>query len=71
MGMYEDLALAIVRQAVEDYRELEKVDSYSDNDTSKQEMRDIVKFLDGEWCDRLLYDFPMSGKEIIKELGGY
>ena len=68
MGFYEDLALAVVQQAVEDYRELSKVDSYSDNDTSKQEMRDIVDFLNGKWCDRLLYDFPMDGKEIVKVL---
>lgn len=62
MGNYNDLASAIVQQAVLDYK---------DPVTSRRERESIEEFFDSKWCNELLGDFPLDGKEIINVLGGY
>lgn len=53
---YQDLAYAIVQQAVEDYR-------YSaEPDVSIKELR---RFFRSKWCKRLLADSELTGEQIL------
>lgn len=56
---YQDLAYAIVEQAVEDYR-LER--------NNPRKLNKIKKFFTSKWCDCLLKDTSFDGKEILKRL---
>lgn len=68
---YNDLALAIVQQAVEDYKLLqflgvEKYYFFEDQKTTKTE---IEEFFRSPWCDLLLSSVQLTGLDILKRLG--
>lgn len=56
---YQDLALAIVEQAVEDYKECKAAGRYTGH---------IAKFFKSDWCRILLMNTPYDGNEILEVL---
>jgi hypothetical protein len=57
--MWNELALAIIEQAVADYRE-RKLMGYP--------TAHLERFFNGEWCDFLLQNMELSGQDILKYL---
>ena len=56
---YSGLALAIIWQAAEDYREKKK----EGRSTAAEE-----KFFKSEWCDFLLQNVKITGNDILRRL---
>ena len=56
---YSGLALAIIWQAAVDYREKKK----NGRSTIAEE-----RFFNGEWCDFLLQNVKITGKDILRRL---
>lgn len=56
---YKGLAFAIILQAVEDYRLPKEFGC----DTSK-----IEEFFKSDWCDQLLLNLKLTGKDILTVL---
>lgn len=68
---YKDLAYAIVEQAVEDYKLLlseGRGRAFDYKTRSYVYKKEIERFFNSEWCDILLFDFPHSGEDILREL---
>ena len=67
---YKQLAIAIILRSVEDYQYLNRINEtryhYDEGGTiSKSEIR---KFLLSEYCDFLLQNMAITGKDILKYL---
>ena len=56
---YQDLAYAIVTQAIEDYRE------YRPN---KKKLSPLKDFFKSEWCNTLIKDLNLTGEYILRRL---
>jgi hypothetical protein len=56
---YIELAYAIVLQAVEEYKLCYK---------RKKPVGHLVRFFNSQWCDNLLINTGVTGKEILKHL---
>ena len=56
---YQELAYAVVEQAVEDYKEKKALG---------EDVSEIEEFLKSKWCDLLLTNTPFSGKGILEAL---
>ena len=56
---YQDLAYAIVKQAVCDYRE---------NKANGKSVSHISRFFNSDWCTELLGSLPLTGKDILHKL---
>lgn len=67
---YKDLGLAIVTQAVEDYKLLQEMglDSYNFFDEGNINKKEIESFFRSEWCNLLLEDMPFTGIDILEYL---
>lgn len=63
--MYNDLALEIVTQAVEDYKYLRRLDIQCDRieGICQSELED---FFNSPWCEFLLQNIQITGKDILK-----
>ena len=57
--MWNELALAIIEQAVKDYREKRE---------KRHPTNHIERFFESEWCDFLLQNMDLTGKDILKYL---
>lgn len=68
---YNELATAIVMQAIDDYNMLKQMDArkfVEDNQTvSYVELR---RFFNSDYCDNLLVDVTFTGKDILRMLRG-
>lgn len=62
---YEDLANAIVVQAVDDYRKLIRGKLIVNTITHKVSIKECEKFFSSEWCEILT---KVDGKTILKRL---
>ena len=56
---YQDLAYAVVEQAVEDYKECRR---------NHRSVYEVVTFFKSEWCNLLLKNTPFNGEEILAVL---
>lgn len=56
---YKLLAYAIIKQAVRDYRERKE---------EGRSVSHISKFFNSDWCDFLLQNMHINGKDILKHL---
>ena len=66
MNGYEELANAIILQAVKDYREALRLLSMNPNDKSaKRDQRNIERFFRSEWFKALT---TIDGERLISEL---
>lgn len=68
--IFDELAFSIVERAVDDYKllkrlKLEKLDFYDEGSISK---RELEKFFRSEWCDFLLGNMRITGKDILRFL---
>lgn len=57
--MWNELALAIIEQAVVDYREKRE---------KRHPTNHIERFFKSEWCDFLLQNMDLTGEDILKYL---
>lgn len=68
---YNELATAIVMQAIDDYNMLKKMDATKfveeQQTVSYVELR---RFFNSEYCDNLLVDVTFTGKDILRMLRG-
>ena len=68
----ENLYLAIIEQAIKDYKDLQKrgVKSYNDSYNGKYSIREITRFFKSEWCEHLLtyVNVDFSGEDILNIL---
>jgi hypothetical protein len=55
---YNRLAVAIIKQAVEDYR----------GTNCETERKSIEKFFNSDWCDGLLGNTNLTGRDILKRV---
>ena len=68
------LSFAIITQAVEDWRDLEKRNTAriddSRGDRGAYSYKDIEKFFLSEWCDVILYahGIKITGRDIVRML---
>ena len=67
---YKELAFAIIINAIDDYRFLKeigasKVDLIDEGVISKEEIED---FFHSDWCDFLLSNMNLTGKDILRYL---
>lgn len=67
---YKELAFAIIINAIDDYRFLKeigasKVDLIDEGVISKEEIED---FFHSDWCDFLLLNMNLTGKDILRYL---
>lgn len=65
---WQDLRNAIIMQAVEDWQQLILRKTATKPNCNCGE---IEQFLKSDWCDWLLSDMPISGKDILTVLQGY
>jgi hypothetical protein len=67
---YKMLGYEIVRQAIDDYRMLREMKRtrYATIAGGIISKREIESFLCSKWCEVLLSDFGMSGRDILKVL---
>lgn len=56
---YQDLATAIVRQAVKDYKDCIK---------KGKSVAGLTKFFKSKWCAKLLSETPINGEMILDRL---
>lgn len=54
--MWNDLALAIIAQAAEDYKTLKHC---------RCSTAEVEDFFTSEWCDRLIESMDITGKDIL------
>ena len=66
----KDLAFYIIIQAIEDYRILQRhgVDKLIKNKQKKLDKREIEDFFRSDWCDFLLSNMNLTGKDILEYL---
>lgn len=68
---WRDFALAIVEQAVADYRAALKTYKRSPSEEAAYVIKGLEKFFLSEWCEELLQN-TVAGSTIIKQVkGGY
>lgn len=69
---YNNLALAIVTRAVEDYNFLKNngLQKFDFIDEGKISKREIANFLKSDWCKFLLSSTEFTGEDILKRLTG-
>lgn len=55
---YKGLAFAIILQAVEDYR-------FCKEFHMEEELKEVEEFFKSEWCNQLLLNMKLTGKDIL------
>lgn len=56
---YKSLAFAIILQAIDDFRENKEWNRPND---------EVEEFFESEWCDALLRNIKLTGKDILHHL---
>lgn len=71
-GVFKSLCFAVVTQAVNDYKYLKEngILSYKTAGCGEFSKTEIKKFLNGEWCDKILsfININLSGSEIMSAI---
>jgi hypothetical protein len=55
---YKGLAIAIIVQAVEDYR-------FAKEFHMEAELEEVEGFFNSDWCDQLLFNMRLTGRDIL------
>lgn len=66
---FNDLALSIIELAVEDYKLLKEKKAYRllvDDYVIRK--KDLERFFNSKWCDYLLSNMDLTGKDILRHL---
>lgn len=68
--MFDDLAFSIVLQAIDDYRLMKHLGivKMKDEDGQVISKKEIAEFFNSDWCDSLLGDMNVTGKDILRIL---
>lgn len=66
---FNDLALSIIEMAVEDYKLLKEMGAnrlYTDKCVITK--KELEQFFNSKWCDYLLKNMDLTGKDILRHL---